>query len=191
VLEEQHDAARRAARTLGLQPPWNPDDDVQFVAWPSGRSRREQLGRAGVPRLLVVEAGELPPDEWDDLEDWVRAPVDVEEAAYRAETLRGRLRERTAGVVVDDGLLRRGESWVHLTPTQLALTRALLGHAGRVVGREDLGAVFEEAGGTPSGVAFSSCITRLRTKLAEVDVVLHVLGEGRFLLEVAGVETPA
>jgi len=187
VLEEQQDAARRAARALGLQPPWNPDDDVQLVAWPAGQARREQLVRAGVPRLLVVEEGALPPDEWDDLEDWVRAPIDIEEAAYRAETLRGRLRDRAGGVVVDDGLIRRDDAWLSLTPTQLALTRALLGHASRIVTRDDLAQVFEDAGGTPSAVAFSSCITRLRAKLAEIDLVLHVLGEGRFLLEVTAV----
>jgi len=184
LLQDAHRAARAAADQLGLQPPWQPDDDVQFVPWPEGQAVREQLARAGVPRLLIIEPAAEPPEDWDDLEDWLRAPIDPEEAAYRQHALRQRLHDRSGGLVIDDGLLRRGDAWLALTPTQLALTRPLVGNAGRVVRRHELEQVFADAGGTPSATAFASCIKRLRTKLAEVGAVLHVLSEGRYLLEV-------
>ena len=184
LLSEAHRAARAAADHLGLQPPWQPEDDVQLVAWPEGQALREQLARSCRPRLLIVAPGAEPPEDWDDLEDWLRTPIDPEEAAYRQHALRQRLHARGRGLLIDDGLLRRGDAWLSLTPTQLALTRPLVGNAGRVVRRHDLEQVFADAGGTPSATAFASCIKRLRAKLAEVGAVLHVLSEGRYLLEV-------
>ena len=94
------------------------------------------LARAGVPRLLVLEPGTPPPDEWDELEDWVRRPLDPEEVAFRQHALRDRLLLRTGGLRIDDGLLRRGDRWVPLTDVQLAVTRSLLAQAGRVVARD-------------------------------------------------------
>ncbi len=184
LLHEDLRAARRAADELGLQPPWDPDDDVQFVAWPHEGERRARLARAGIPRLLIVDPDGVPPDDWDDLEDWLRAPVDPEEAAHRQHALRQRLRERGHGLVIDDGLLRLDDAWLALTPTQLALARVLVSNTGRVVRRADLELVFADAGGTPSATAFASCIKRLRTKLREIGVVLHALSDGRYLLEV-------
>jgi hypothetical protein len=63
------------------------------VVWPSEADRRAELTAAGVPRLLFVEPGELPPDQWELDEDWIRVGDPVEDVALRAATLRRRLRD--------------------------------------------------------------------------------------------------
>jgi hypothetical protein len=68
-----------------------PDPAITCVLWPSDADRRADLARAGVPRLLLVEPGQIPPDEWARDEDWVRVPATVEEVTLRADTLRRRL----------------------------------------------------------------------------------------------------
>ena len=46
--------------------------DVALVRWPGEADKREDLTDKGVPRLLLLEDGVMPPATQDCLEDWVR-----------------------------------------------------------------------------------------------------------------------
>ena len=68
------------------------DAGIACVPWPSEAVRRDELARAGIPRLLFVEPGSPPPETWAADEDWLRIPASAEEVTDRAATLRSRLR---------------------------------------------------------------------------------------------------
>lgn len=61
--------------------------DVALVHWPDDDATRRRLQAAHRPRLLLVAAGAPPPVAVDELEDWVRLPVDPEELDIRRATL--------------------------------------------------------------------------------------------------------
>jgi hypothetical protein len=48
---------------------------------------RHRLAAEGRACLLVVPIGGEPPDDWDDLEDWVRLPLDDMEVTHRRVVL--------------------------------------------------------------------------------------------------------
>jgi DNA-binding winged helix-turn-helix (wHTH) protein len=111
--------------------------DVALVRWPAEADRLEGLRATGRPRLLVVEEGSPPAtDDW--LEDWLRTPVDADEARIRLETLRSRARHRAEDIDLADGALQVGEHLVVLPPIQASLAAALLERRGAVVSREAL-----------------------------------------------------
>jgi DNA-binding response OmpR family regulator len=159
--------------------------EVALLWWPHEEARRRQLAARGEPRLLVISPGEQPPAEWDELEDWVREPIDAEELATRSRTLRER-RAQVAGPLHldDEGLVWLFQRWVALTETQLAMTKLLNRSAGSVVLRADLAAAYASAGGSTDRRAFDTAVRRLRAKLAELGVHLHALKGQRYLLEV-------
>jgi DNA-binding response OmpR family regulator len=71
-----HDAASPPARY-----------GVALVAWPSEEPIRRALATRRIPRLLLVAAGCPPPVVIDDLEDWLREPIDAADAEARAGAL--------------------------------------------------------------------------------------------------------
>lgn len=112
--------------------------DVALVRWPVERQRLQMLRGRGEPRLIVVEEG-APPAGDDPLEDWLRAPVDVDELRLRVDTLRSRAQRRDpAPAVDDDGLLRFRGQIVALPPVQRNLAGPLVERMGSVVSREAL-----------------------------------------------------
>jgi hypothetical protein len=114
--------------------------EVALVQWPAEQDRREELRRAGQPRLLLVERG-APPIPTDELEDWIRLPADDLDLRVRVEALRRRTDNDAVAVPLldDDGVLRVGDRWVSLPPVEARLTRALLERFGAVVSRDALG----------------------------------------------------
>src|SRR5260221_101995 len=57
---------------------------VELVHWPRERQRREALAKAGVPRVLLVADGEVPPTRIGVGEDWIRVPADERDLFVRA-----------------------------------------------------------------------------------------------------------
>ena len=115
---------------------------VELVAWPDDAPLREQLARAGVPRLLLVSERDatahvarvrrgLDPDPFDEGD--LRARVD-------------RLAMSVAQLasiepwIDDERVLHRGHRTVVLTAAEVVVAAALLAAPGEVVTREDLGA---------------------------------------------------
>jgi hypothetical protein len=157
--------------------------EVALVQWPAEQDRREDLRRAGQPRLLLVERG-APPIPTDELEDWIRLPADDLDLRVRVEALR----RRTDGDAVaapdldDDGVLRVGDRWVSLPPVEARLTRALLARFGAVVSREVL-AKAGWPGGSPGRNALDVHVLRLRRRLAPLRLAIRTVRSRGYLLE--------
>jgi hypothetical protein len=111
--------------------------DVVLVRWPKENEHRDRLAREGHPRLLLLEAGVLPPLVEDPLEDWVRIPARHRRAA-RLDTLalRAWLQAPPQPTIDDDGVIRHNGLWASLPPVEARITRLLLDCLGAVVSRE-------------------------------------------------------
>jgi DNA-binding response OmpR family regulator len=159
--------------------------DVVLVRWPAEAPRRQRLVDEGRARLLVVEGGASPPEPVDCLEDWVRAPVDDAELATRLRGLAVRIRLHAGPDrphLDDDGVLRRGGSWVSLPPVEARLITALLDRLGAVVSREALArAGWPE--GAPGRNALDVHVLRLRRRIAPVGLVIRTVRSRGYLLE--------
>src|SRR5262245_2318703 len=157
--------------------------EVALVHWPAEQDRREELRRAGQPRLLLVERG-APPIPTDELEDWIRLPADDLDLRVRVEALRRRTDGDTGSVPAldDDGVLRLGDRWVSLPPVEARLTRALLGRFGAVVSRDSL-AREGWPGGSPGRNALDVHVLRLRRRLSPLRLAIRTVRSRGYLLE--------
>ena len=158
--------------------------DVPLIEWPAQDAERRELARAGRPRLLVVAAGHPPPDEWDVLEDWVRAPVDVSEVMARQATLRSRVPLDSAPRVDEHGLLWFCGQWAPIPPSQVAVVEELVDHAGRLVGTDALRDVYAKAGGSADSTAMKAVMGRVGRRVKQVGLQLHNIRGRGYLLEV-------
>lgn len=157
--------------------------EVALVHWPAEQDRREELRRAGQPRLLLVERG-APPIPTDELEDWIRLPADDLDLRVRVEALRRRT-DSDAGTVPaldDDGVLRLGDRWVSLPPVEARLTAALLERFGAVVSRDAL-ARSGWPGGSPGRNALDVHVLRLRRRLSPLRLAIRTVRSRGYLLE--------
>lgn len=160
--------------------------DVVLVRWPAETKRRDGLVAERRPRLLLVDAGEPPPESDDCLEDWVRVPAaDADVRARLAGLGRRAAAHGTSAPDLDaDGVLRAGSAWVPLPPVEARLTRALLGRFGAVVSRESLG----RAGwpdGTPGRNALDVHVLRLRRRISPLGLGIRTVRSRGYLLEAA------
>jgi DNA-binding response OmpR family regulator len=166
--------------------------EVALVRWPAEQHRREVLQHAGRPRLLLVEQGTAAPVSTDDLEDWIRVPVDEADIRVRVEVLRRRAHAGLARVpdLDADGVLRVGARWVPLPPVEGRLTDALLQRYGAVVSRD----VLARAGwpdGSPGRNALDVHMLRLRRRLAVVGLAIRTVRTRGYLMEPATAARPA
>ena len=115
---------------------------AEILAWPAQDARRAQLAAEGVPRLLVLEAGTLPPEADDELEDWIWLPADERDVFSRLRHLAARRRRAALDGqtirVADDG-----EAWIAghrlaLPAAEAAILRLLAGPPERLCLRTDL-----------------------------------------------------
>ena len=157
--------------------------DVALVRWPQERLRLDALRARGEPRLVVVEEGPPPVSE-DPLEDWLRAPVDVDELRVRVETLRARARQhgQDPPTVDEDGVLRYAGRLVTLPPVQRQLASALLERRGSVVSRDSLTKEVWADDAPAHRNVLDVHITRLRRHLAEVGLELRTVRRRGYLL---------
>lgn len=159
--------------------------DVVLVRWPAEAERRERLRQDATPRLLLVEAGDVPPRPDDCVEDWIRVPADDVDVRLRIDGLRLRASQHAsadAPDLDDDGVLRFGATWVSLPPVEARLARALIDRFGAVVGREALA----RAGwpdGAPGRNALDVHVLRLRRRLSAVGLCIKTVRSRGYLLE--------
>jgi two-component system response regulator TctD len=106
----------------------------------------------------------------------------------------GTVGDRPGGAVPDRpvhideyGVLRCGDAWTALTPTQEVIMRLLVERLGRAVGRDEL-ATATWPGGGPDPHALDVHIHKLRPRLQDMGLVIHTLRGRGYLLEPAGTE---
>ena len=158
--------------------------DVTLVRWPAEQIRRDRLAEEGVPRLLLLEAGEAPPVIVDPLEDWIRVPAEDTDLRARVATLQARYDAAGAGspALDDDGVIRVGSAWVSLPPVEARITNALLDRFGAVVSRDAL-ARSGWPEGAPGRNALDVHVLRLRRRLAPLGLVIRTVRSRGYLLE--------
>jgi hypothetical protein len=169
--------------------PWArvPDGEPVVLCWPDQQRDRDALAAARRPRLLVVAEAHPPPHCRDPLEDWIREPVDPLDQLVRLEQLRARHRARSRGVEADEGgVLSYDGRWVALTDVQLAVIRPLLADVGRPVPLTRVSSAYQAAGGADGPQALRRVLSRLRGRIGELGLELHLLSGRSVLLEVPG-----
>jgi DNA-binding response OmpR family regulator len=158
--------------------------NVVLLRWPAQEHLREQLEAEGRPRLLLLSQECLAPVCVDDLEDWVREPLDHEELEHRGRTLEQRARLRGLRPRVDEhGLVRLGDRWIDLPPTQLPVARLLVQRLGRVVSAEEIQAAYVGAGGSMHPKAVKAMLSRVKRRMAEIGLVVTNVRDRGYLLE--------
>ena len=91
-----------------------------------------------------------------------------------------------SAVHIDDfGVLRCGDAWTALSPTQEVIMRMLVERLGQAVGRDELAAV-TWPDGSPDPHAIDGHIHKLRPRLKGMGLVIHTLRGRGYLLETAG-----
>jgi DNA-binding response OmpR family regulator len=159
---------------------------VTLVAWPSEAALRDALAARGQPRLLVVAEGEQPPPSPDCLEDWVQAPASETEMRARMAVLRCRAESHRPVVpeLDEEGLLHFGSRSVYLPPVEARLAGALIERFGRVVSAATLVRA-AWPGGTSSRGTLDVRISRLRRRLADLDLAIRTVRQRGWILGVA------
>jgi hypothetical protein len=161
------------------------DDDVPVLRWPAEEDRRQALAAAGQPRLLLLGVGQPPPDDWDDLEDWLREPVDPVELEVRRLTVRRRADKARRRPWFDEaGLLRSGDAWVDIPPGQVPMARLLIDRLDQVVHRDELVTACRSAGVSTHATAVKAAIGRLERRLAPLGLRLRSIRGRGYMLEI-------
>ena len=159
---------------------------VAVLRWPDHRARVDELRRICQPRLLVVGPDDDPVIPSDDLEDWLRLPVDDRDVRMRLLRLRDRADRLPARPVLDGyGRLLFGAGWVGLSGVEERLARPLVEQFGQVVSyRELLDAGWP--GQDKERIILRPRITGLRRRACTIGLELRSIREVGHLLE-AGV----
>lgn len=153
---------------------------VELINWPDDAALRDALARAGIPRLLAVRTGALPPPDLRDDEDWVRLPCDTTDLRIRAEQVLRSVRSRAEdrSWVDDQKVLHRGQRTAVLTSAEATVAEALLAQPGLVVTRTALCRKLWPTG-APSDRAIDAVVYRLRRSCQSLGLVIRaVRGEG-------------
>lgn len=158
--------------------------DVCLVRWPSAADRLVELRDGRIPRLLVVESDAPPPVTTDELEDWVRLPVDEGDVIARVEALSRRARALATPDLDVDGVVRFGDERAPVSPLEARLVGPLIERFGAVVSRTDL----TRAGWpreAPGRNALDVHVLRLRRRLEPVGLEIRTVRSRGYMLEAA------
>jgi len=160
---------------------------VVVLRWPAESHERERCKSLGVPRLLVLEGRDAPPQFPDALEDWVRPPLNPADLRRRTAALEARA---LAGVPLVDGadILRFAGKWLALPAADARLMRALVDAYGSVVSRDCL-ARLVWPDGPPRRNAFDLRVLRLRRRIAPLQLAIRTVWRRGYVLDTS--ETPA
>jgi len=159
-------------------------NEVNRLAWPEERERRQELAAGGRPRLLLVAADSAPPVAADEVEDWIRMPAPPDDVEARVLGLLRRVEAREAcrPRIDHEGVVRHGDAWTALPPVEARLVQTMLDRLDAVVSRSAL----ERAGwpaGTPARNTLDVHIHRLRRRLGDVSLQVRTVRARGYLLE--------
>jgi len=156
---------------------------IAIVRWPDHRSTIDELRRLGQPRLLVVGPHDDPVIATDDLEDWVRLPVEDRDVRMRLRCVRERATRLPTCAVLDGfGRLLFAGRWVGLSGLEERLARPLVEHFGRVV---TYAALLDAGwpGQDKEKIVLRPRITGLRRRVSTIGLELRSIREVGHLLE--------
>ncbi|HEX5587026.1 MAG TPA: helix-turn-helix domain-containing protein [Acidimicrobiia bacterium] len=177
------DLARPRARTIVLAPPGTA---VRLLRWPADAPERDALAARATPRLLVVPAHHPAPPVVDELEDWIREPVERSELAARCATLDERAARRAEQPLVDEaGLVWFRDRWTSVPPMQIPLVRLLVERFEIVTSNRELHAAYAQGGASPHPEAVKAAVARLRGRLAPIGLVLKTVRGTGYVLDPA------
>ena len=110
---------------------------VELVTWPDGEARRQQLARAGVPRLLLVAPDATAPTGVGIDEDWVRLPAERGDVVARIQRLSLVLEhlQHDHPVLDQRHIVHYGGVSVVLSAAQAQVMELLLEHPSQIVPR--------------------------------------------------------
>jgi hypothetical protein len=115
---------------------------VAILHWPRDAVRVQHLARAGLPRLLLVDAAVEPPSGNSPLQDWLSFPANRNDIHDRVVALSRVVAERHASAcrpVLDrDGRISVGDGWVALPSCVVGLAEMLVAEFERPVRRDTL-----------------------------------------------------
>ncbi|WP_165985887.1 helix-turn-helix domain-containing protein [Streptomyces sp. YIM 98790] len=154
---------------------------VVFLRWPAQSHERARLREAGVPSLLVVEGGAIPPTDIAPSEDWIRPPVARCDVEARVAVLKRRTAD-SVPVLDPTGVLYYGGESVPMSNAQVAMMQCFLADFRQVVRREELQEALADINVGFSNNALDLHILRLRKRIARVGLELRtVWGRGYIL----------
>jgi DNA-binding response OmpR family regulator len=131
--------------------------------------------------LLIGPDGE-PPLVLDTTEDWIRQPASEPDLLARIRRLSTwAVENRPDPITVEEGLLRRGDRTVALTPSETRLARELVKDFDRIVPRDRLEAV-ASPGGRPTTRSLATNLSRLRRRLSSLGLGLASAGRVGFVI---------
>jgi hypothetical protein len=156
---------------------------VKLIRWPIEAETRDNCRKAGIPRLLVVEAGNDAPVCVDPTVDWIRAPAPRGDVEARIQALAQRVYGRKVPTVDSTGILYFGTESVAISDTQMGIMEQLAAHYGEVVYRSELERQVVKATGKISRNALDLQIMRLRRRIAMVGLSLRTVWGRGYILE--------
>lgn len=155
--------------------------DVKILNWPSDAAERERYRELGIPRILVLQPGQVPPLQ-DALEEWVAPPIEPTDLWQRVSALRARA---LAGVPIIDSaeILRFAGLWAPLPDLDAKLMRVFIAHYQSLVRREDL---IQECWpeGPSSRNALDLRMLRLRRRIEPLHLVIRTVWGKGYMLDV-------
>jgi hypothetical protein len=157
--------------------------DVRLVRWPEEASFREELATLAVPRILILDDCTAPPTPWDEIEDWVRAPVAQAELELRATTVARRADARERPWLDADGLLWFRDRWALVPRGQGPVLDALVANFGRVVRDDEIRQVFETSANSTHAEAVKTSMRRISDLLGPLGLMLKRVRGSGYLLE--------
>jgi hypothetical protein len=137
------------------------------------------------PTLYLVPADADPPPCADELEDWIRLPIDIDELRLRADRLmaRAQLLGAVPIDVDDDGVLRVGSRLVILSPLEARLVRLLLARRGELVTRDQAVAAMWPDGPPADPRALDNRVKNLRARISALPIRLSTVRARGLILE--------
>jgi hypothetical protein len=156
--------------------------DVRLVRWPEQAQLREELALVGIPRVVVLDGVDCPPPAGDELEDWIRVPLDRADLVVRATTVARRADQRERPWHDGQGVVGFRERWCQMPESQAATVRLLVERFGAVVRDDEIFGVYAEGRASAHSEAVKTSMRRIKQGLAPLGLRLtRVRGSGYLL----------
>ncbi len=156
--------------------------DVRLVRWPEQARLREELALVGIPRVIVLDALDRPLPAADELEDWIRAPLDHADLVVRATTVARRADLRERPWHDGNGVVGFRERWCGMPAGQAAIVRLLVERFGSVVRDDEIFGLCAEGCASAHAEAVKTALRRIKHGLAPLGLrVTRVRGSGYLL----------